>query len=82
MEFYTPAQIAKMLHVNEITVRRWLRAGKLEGYRLGERLWRVSSTQIEEFLALGMLAELDYGRNSNIRLPGNKRGRKEAKRYR
>ncbi len=60
MELYSPKQMATMLHVNEITVRRWLRSGNLQGYRLGERLWRVSKEQLEEFLEFGAHTEPNY----------------------
>ncbi len=60
MQYYTPKQIAIMLQVNEITVRRWLRFGKLEGHRLDRRLWRVSELQLDEFLQRGTLTELGW----------------------
>jgi len=49
-KYYTPEQVAALLQVNQITVRRWLRSGKLKGSRLGARLWRVSQKQLDEFL--------------------------------
>ena len=48
--FYTPEQVARLLQVKAITVHRWLREGKLKGFRIG-RLWRISHSQLEEFLA-------------------------------
>ena len=48
-KYYTPEQVAALLQVNQITVRRWLRSGKLKGSRLGARLWRVSQKQLDEF---------------------------------
>jgi excisionase family DNA binding protein len=56
-EFFTPEQIAALLQVNVVTVRRWLRSGRLQGYHLGKKLWRISSSQLEEFLAF----EFDQG---------------------
>jgi excisionase family DNA binding protein len=56
-EFFTPEQIASLLQVNVVTVRRWLRSGRLEGYHLGKKLWRISRSQLEEFLAF----EFDRG---------------------
>jgi excisionase family DNA binding protein len=56
-EFFTPEQIASLLQVNVVTVRRWLKSGRLGGYHLGRKLWRISRTQLEEFLAF----EFDHG---------------------
>jgi len=55
--FFTPEQIASLLQVNVVTVRRWLNSGRLNGHHLGRKLWRISSTQLEEFLAF----EFDQG---------------------
>lgn len=33
----TVAQAADLLHVNQSTIRRWIREGKLPAYRVGER---------------------------------------------
>jgi excisionase family DNA binding protein len=57
IKFYTPEQIASLLQVNVVTVRRWLNSGKLKGYHLGRKLWRISQPQLEEFLAF----EFDQG---------------------
>lgn len=48
--YLTPEQVAGRLQVNVVTVHRWLRTGKLKGYKLGHRLWRVSPEQIKEFV--------------------------------
>jgi len=45
----TVRQIAEKLQVNTETVYRWLRDGKLTGYR-ANRLWRVSEQDLEAFL--------------------------------
>lgn len=57
-KFFTPEQIASLLQVNVVTVRRWLRSGRLQGHHLGRKLWRISSSQLEEFLAF----EFDLGK--------------------
>lgn len=48
-KFYTPEQVSKLLQLKAVTVHRWLRDGRLKGFRLG-RLWRISRSQLEEFL--------------------------------
>lgn len=37
----TPKQLARLLGVDATTVRRWLRGGRLRGYKVGGR-WRGS----------------------------------------
>ena len=45
----TVRQIAEKLQVNTETVYRWLRDGKLMGYR-ANRLWRISESDLETFM--------------------------------
>jgi excisionase family DNA binding protein len=47
----TVDQVAERLQVNEYTVRRWLRAGELEGVAFGGRTgWRVKEKDLQAFL--------------------------------
>jgi excisionase family DNA binding protein len=48
-EWLTPAEVAQRLKVNEQSVRKWLRDGKLRGSLLG-RVWRVSPAAVTEFM--------------------------------
>jgi len=49
-ERYLSAEdIATRLNVSAITVRVWLRKGKLKGVRAG-RLWRVKEKDLQAFL--------------------------------
>ncbi|WP_434794535.1 hypothetical protein TPDSL_15740 [Terrisporobacter petrolearius] len=51
MEFYTVKDIAEMLSVNEETVRRWIRDGKLEAERgSGRQGSKVSDASLKRFL--------------------------------
>lgn len=51
MEFYTVKDIANMLSVNEETVRRWIREGKLEAERgSGRQGSKISDTALKSFL--------------------------------
>ncbi len=47
--YLTPEDIAQRLHVSTITVGKWLRSGKLKGFKAG-RLWRVRECDLQEFL--------------------------------
>jgi excisionase family DNA binding protein len=49
----TPADIAKRLGVSEVSVRRWVLEGKLEGIRLGDgqlARYRVSEDALDRFV--------------------------------
>lgn len=45
---YTPKEVAEMLKVNERTVRRWIRAGRLPAVRFGRQL-RISAEALQKF---------------------------------
>lgn len=47
----TVEQVAQTLQVHPETVRRWLREGRLQGYRISRRAgYRVRPSEIERFL--------------------------------
>ena len=48
--FMSIKEAAEDLGVNSFTVRRWIKSGKLEAIRMGEKLWRISPDAIENFL--------------------------------
>ncbi len=50
MKTYTPEDVAKILHVGTETIRRWARAGKLTGARLGRAGWRFTDDDLQRFL--------------------------------
>jgi excisionase family DNA binding protein len=47
----TPEQAAERLGVSPKTVRDWLREGKLPGYKLMGKLWRVSESDLADFIS-------------------------------
>jgi excisionase family DNA binding protein len=47
--YLTPQEVARRLHLNEQTVRRYLREGQLGGYRLGNR-WLITDADVLRFL--------------------------------
>lgn len=48
----TPAQVADRLQVSLFTVQRWLRQGKLKGFKVGS-LWRIKEVDFDEFIRKG-----------------------------
>ncbi len=46
----SPEDVAERLAVNPATVRSWLRSGKLEGVKLGKRMWRVDESEVQALL--------------------------------
>ena len=51
-ELLTVTEVAALLKLNEQTVRKWLREGRLPGIYLGTRQagWRVRRADVERFL--------------------------------
>lgn len=64
-EILTVKQIARKLQVDPETVYRWLRNGKLTGYR-ANRLWRIAEHDLMSFLERKTGAEPEHG-NANIK---------------
>jgi excisionase family DNA binding protein len=54
LKWLTVEETAKRLSVHEQTVRRWLRAGQLDGTSINRRAgWRISEAEIQRFLSEG-----------------------------
>jgi len=51
-EYYSTKQVAKMLNVNPISVRRWINQGILPAFSLGKlnKEYRISKTDLENFI--------------------------------
>ena len=53
MEFKTRKEVAKLFRVDPRTVERWLKSGKLKGYKLGKGKtapWRIDMAEVKKFL--------------------------------
>ena len=50
MEFLTTKQLAKILGVKTVTIRRWIDKGELPGYKIGKEL-RVEKQDFERFIS-------------------------------
>lgn len=48
-EYYTTRQIAKLLMIKGITVRRWIAKGLLPAYSLGKE-YRVNKVDFDKFM--------------------------------
>jgi len=48
-EFYTTQDLADFLQLNQRTIQKWIKEGKLKGYRFGKK-YRIRSIDIENFL--------------------------------
>lgn len=49
MEFLTTKQLAKLLGVQTVTIRRWIERGELPAYKIGKEL-RVDKIEFEKFV--------------------------------
>lgn len=51
MEFYNIKDVAQILSVDEETIRRWIRNGKLKAEKLGGRIgYRINGDELNQFL--------------------------------
>ena len=55
----TVPEVAEQLRVSEWTVRQWLRARKLKGYRPGgtKAGWRIRESDLDQFIEAGAPAD-------------------------
>jgi excisionase family DNA binding protein len=51
-KLFTVAEIAHVLQLNELTIRRYLKAGQLKGFKVG-RFWRIEADELERFIQGG-----------------------------
>jgi len=52
ISFFTTDQLAKILDLSMLTVRRYLREGKIKAVKIGQR-WYISSRNLDKFLSGG-----------------------------
>ena len=48
---YTPKEAAALLKLNEVTVYKYIREGRLPARRIGNRNYRVTQADIDTFLS-------------------------------
>ena len=49
MEVYTVEEISEMLKVSSVVIRKHLRSGDLQGYKIGKH-WRIPKESLDKFL--------------------------------
>lgn len=49
MELMKVIEVAEYLRIHPEVVRRWLREGKLKGYKVGKE-WRISKRDIDDMI--------------------------------
>ena len=53
VKIYTPDEVAEMLKVSPLTIRTWLKTGKLTGIKTSDALtgrWRITEQDINTYL--------------------------------
>lgn len=53
METYTVKEVADILKLNQETIRRYLRSGKLQGINHNGGNWRITHESLEKYLKGG-----------------------------
>jgi len=48
--FLTPQEVSDLLQVSVQTVRRWIKDEHLPAYKVGPRMWRISTTDLDAWL--------------------------------
>jgi excisionase family DNA binding protein len=58
-EVLTVAEVAKRLRVHPVTLRAWLKAGKVHGVRMGGTRagWRIPAAEVERVLRQGVTTD-------------------------
>ncbi len=51
-KLYTPDMAAEMLHISTLTLKKWLRSGRLTGIKVG-RQWRIRESDLKAFIEQG-----------------------------
>ncbi len=51
-KLYTPEMAAQALHISTLTLKNWLRSGKIKGVKVGKQ-WRIRESDLESFITRG-----------------------------
>lgn len=58
-ELMTVSQAAAILGVNSFTIRRWIKSGKLEAMRIGEKLLKIKPDSLTKFIEACQLPKVE-----------------------
>jgi excisionase family DNA binding protein len=58
---YTPETLAERWECSPAIVRRMLKAGELRGFKLGDKLWRIPASVVDEFESQVFEKPIDAG---------------------
>ena len=58
-ELMTVTQAAAILGVNSFTIRRWIKSGKLEAMRIGEKLLKIKPESLIKFIEASQLPKVE-----------------------
>lgn len=76
-KFYRLTEIAQMLRVSPLTVRRWINEGKLKAFHpAGTRLYRVPESSLKQFVGEEWWAILAGSREATETEEAEKKSRK------
>ena len=59
--YYSPDEVAEKYNVSGVVVRKWLREGKLKGFKLGGKIWRIPETELARFVQNAITVEKKSG---------------------
>lgn len=63
--FYTPEQVAKELQISRRAVYKYLAEGRLHGYKMSERQWRITYDDLIDFYESGKRQQQNH-ENGNL----------------
>ena len=53
VEWLSPDEVAIIYNIKAGTIRKWLRNGKVQGYQVGGKLWRIDKSIFDKFVEGG-----------------------------
>lgn len=56
MSYLSVREVAGRLGISEYTICEYLKSGKLRGSKVGNKLWRISEENLQEFMKNGEVA--------------------------
>lgn len=76
-EFYNLSEVARLLKVSPLTVRRWVQEGKLKAFHpKGTRLYRIPEDALREFIGGEWFEQIFSGTDRESEETPKRRGRR------